>query len=154
MQEGKKRKRFLFLVIGVLPVVVVGLFLAFGPPQLLAKSDEPSFCVKCHVMEAEFEAWSHAGAHRRKKCVDCHLPNENMAVHYIWKGIDGLKDALIFYSGNVPERIKLTSHGEKVLQANCVRCHEMTVMLMDTERQCWECHRRISHKISGAMATL
>jgi cytochrome c nitrite reductase small subunit len=133
---------------------VVMLFLLFGPPKLLAKSDQPSFCVQCHVMESEFEAWAHAGAHRRKMCVDCHLPNGNAGVHYIWKSIDGMKDALLFYSGSVPEKIHLTAHGEKVVQANCVRCHEQTVMLIDQERNCWECHRRIMHTRSGAMQTI
>ena len=154
MDEAKKRTFKWFFLLGMLPVALILLFLLFGPPELLAKSNQPSFCVSCHVMEAEYEAWSHAGAHRRKACVDCHLPNENMAVHYVWKGIDGMKDVILFYSGNVPERIKLTEHGKKVVQANCVRCHEATVMAIDTERQCWNCHRRISHKLSGAMATL
>ncbi len=130
------------------------LFLAFGPPKLLAKSDRPSFCAGCHVMESEFEAWMHAGAHRRKTCVDCHLPNENMPVHYVWKAIDGLKDVAFFYSGAVPEHIELTAHGATVLQANCIRCHEQTVMLINHERNCWECHRRIMHTRSGAIQTL
>jgi cytochrome c nitrite reductase small subunit len=83
-------------------IVILLLFLAFGPPKLLAKSDQPAFCVQCHVMEAQYEAWSHAGAHRRKMCVDCHLPNDNATIHYIWKAIDGMKDVVIFYSGTVP----------------------------------------------------
>jgi cytochrome c nitrite reductase small subunit len=105
-------------------------------------------------MQSEFEAWLHAGAHRRIRCVDCHLPNENPGIHYVWKSIDGMKDAAVFYSGNVPEHITLSAHGEKVLQRNCMRCHEVTVTHMDTERKCWECHRRISHTRSGAMETL
>jgi cytochrome c nitrite reductase small subunit len=150
-----KRNKGIFLSIVVAGIIViVSLFFMFGPPQLLAKSDEPDFCVSCHVMEAEYEAWVHTGAHRRNKCVDCHLPNHNMTAHYVWKAIDGLKDVAFFYSGNVPERIQLTSHGEKVLKANCIRCHETTVMLIDTDRQCWDCHKRISHKNSGAIATL
>jgi len=76
-----------------------------------------------------------------------------MGIHYIWKSIDGLKDALFFYSGRVPEQIKLTSRGVKVLQGNCIGCHEITVMLMDRERICWNCHRRISHIHTGAMET-
>jgi cytochrome c nitrite reductase small subunit len=149
-----KKKVILSIILIAGIVVILSLFLMLGPPQLLAKSDEPAFCVSCHVMEAEYEAWVHTGAHRREKCVDCHLPNENMTVHYVWKAIDGLKDVAFFYSGNVPERIELTAHGQKVLQSNCVRCHESTVMLIDTDRQCWGCHRRISHRLSGAIETL
>ncbi len=129
-------------------------FLMFGPPKLLARSESPDFCSQCHVMGPEFQAWSHMGAHRRKLCVDCHLPNGNKGIHYIWKTLDGLKDVAFFYSGSVPERIRLTAHGEKVLQANCIRCHESTVEFINHERKCWECHRRLIHTRSGSMETL
>jgi len=105
-------------------------------------------------MQSEYEAWVHSGAHRRKECVDCHLPNENQTVHYLWKAIDGMKDLIVFHSGKIPEQIKISSHGEKVLQANCIRCHETTVMLMDQERKCWNCHRRITHLHTGITETL
>jgi cytochrome c nitrite reductase small subunit len=105
-------------------------------------------------MEPEFEAWSHAGAHRRKLCVDCHLPNDNLALHYAWKSIDGIKDVLVFYSGTVSEPIKLSSHGVEVVQANCIRCHRSTVEFINPERRCWECHRRLMHRRSGAIATV
>lgn len=134
--------------------ILLGLFLMLGPPKLLAKSGQPEFCVRCHVMEGQYEAWMHAGAHRRKNCVDCHLPNENGAVHYTWKAVDGLKDMAVFYTGAVPERIALTDHGKAVVQQNCVRCHEQTVMMIDQGRRCWSCHRRISHTRSGSIETL
>lgn len=154
MNKTNKKKRILFVVVLAGVSAAVLLFFMVGPPKLLAKSSEPDFCSQCHVMESNYEAWSHSGAHRRKLCVDCHLPNQNRGVHYVWKAIDGLKDVLIFYSGRVPEKIEITDHGKEVLQVNCIRCHETTVMLIDHDRQCWECHRRISHKRSGAMETL
>lgn len=154
MGETKRKRVLLYLVVVFGGGFVVVLFFLLGPPKLLAKSGRPDFCARCHVMQAEYEAWIHAGAHRRGKCVDCHLPNENKGVHYVWKAIDGLKDVVIFYSGRVPEQIKLTSHGGKVLQRNCVRCHEETVSLINKERRCWDCHRGIVHKRSGVMQTL
>lgn len=154
MGSSGSGKRVLYLASGAVFLLAAALFVLFGPPKLLAKSDTPDFCVGCHPMESEYEAWIHAGAHRRIKCVDCHLPNTNLAIHYIWKSIDGAKDAIFFYSGHVPEIMRLSGHGEKVLQANCVRCHETTVSLIDTDRHCWNCHRRVSHTRSGAMETL
>lgn len=151
--DATKKKGVLYVIVALCLMLGVSIFLMLGPPKLLAKSDEPNFCAGCHVMEDEYEAWSHAGAHRRKKCVDCHLPNENMAVHYAQKAIDGMKDVMFYYSGKVSEQIKLSSHGEKVVQSNCVRCHEETVSLMDTSRKCWSCHRRISHKLAGTIET-
>ncbi len=149
-----KSKRYLLAAIAGTGVLLIIVFLMLGPPKLLAKSEQPAFCVSCHVMESEYEAWSHTGAHRREACIECHLPNENAAVHYVWKAIDGLKDVAFFYSGAVPEHIELTDHGKKVLQENCIRCHEQTVMYVNHERTCWDCHRRIMHTRSGSLQTI
>jgi len=154
MRKTGRGKVLLYAGLAASAIAAVVLFLALGPPKLLAATDQPDFCMGCHVMESNYEAWIHAGAHRRRKCVDCHLPNGNVGLHYLWKSLDGLKDAVVFYSGRVPERIRLSSHGGIVLQANCVRCHETTVMKTDQDRPCWSCHRRISHLRSAAMETL
>ncbi|MDA8429699.1 MAG: cytochrome c nitrite reductase small subunit [Geobacteraceae bacterium] len=142
--------------ITILAMVFAGLsllaFLLVGPPQLLALSESPTFCASCHVMEEQHTAWSHAGAHRRIRCVDCHLPNGNPLVHYVWKSIDGMKDVVVFNSGMVPDRITLSEHGAKVVQGNCIRCHAEAVSQMDTTRQCWGCHRQLRHRMSGIVA--
>lgn len=152
---NKKKKRIGLLSLSLLAAaLLVAIFMSLGPPGLLAKSESPLFCAGCHTMEAEYDAWSHAGAHRREKCVDCHLPNHNTAVHYVWKSLDGMKDVLAFYSGRVPDRIEISNHGRQVVQANCIRCHETAVDHIDQERLCWECHRRIAHRRSGQIQTL
>lgn len=144
-------KTVLYVLITALIVIFTSPFVTLG--ALASSSDDKSgFCISCHSMEAEYEAWMHS-AHSRKMCVNCHLPNENRAVYYLWKSIDGLKDVIVFYSGRVPDRIKMSSHGEKVLQANCIRCHETTVMLIDTRRKCWDCHRRMMHLHTGMRET-
>jgi cytochrome c nitrite reductase small subunit len=99
MSDGKSKKVVKYLAIFIVAGAAVSFFLLLGPPKLLARSEAPVFCGGCHVMDTEYEAWSHAGAHRRKKCVDCHLPNTNVAFHYIWKSIDGMKDVGFFFSG-------------------------------------------------------
>jgi len=145
-------KRLKYVAIAAISAALIGLFVMLGPPKLLAKSESPDFCASCHVMEAQHTAFMHAGAHRRFKCVDCHLPNDGLASHYIWKSIDGMKDVLFFYSGKVPEKITLSEHGAKVVKANCVRCHETLVSQMDTSRNCWSCHRRVTHTGTGAIS--
>ena len=135
-------------------LLILLTLIACSSPNLIARSETSEYCKSCHVMEAEYEAWMHSGAHRRKMCVDCHLPNENRAVHYWQKSLDGLKDLVVFHSGRIPDPIKLSSHGEEVLQNNCIRCHETTVMMIDTGRKCWNCHRRITHLHTGIMETM
>ncbi|MBI2960846.1 MAG: cytochrome c nitrite reductase small subunit [Betaproteobacteria bacterium] len=153
MGDGKSTKLARYLAVFAAAGVLIVLFLLLGPPELLAKSEAPIFCGGCHVMEEQFEAWAHAGAHRRKQCVDCHLPNENVALRYFWKSLDGMKDVVLFYSGMAKERAAMSAHGAEVLQANCIRCHSSAVEFIDQDRKCWECHRRLPHRRSGAMAT-
>ena len=153
VQAIKSSKKILmFLIFGFAGIIVIA-FLLFGPPQLLAKSESPAFCASCHAMSEQHAAWSHAGAHRRIRCVDCHLPNNNHLEHYVWKAIDGMKDVIAFQTNNIPERITLTNHGSKVVQNNCIRCHNETVSQMDTSRQCWSCHRQLRHRLTGSVAT-
>ena len=152
MSDEKPRGLKIVLLAGAV-ALAAALFVAVGPPQLLAKSETPDFCASCHLHEAHYEAWFHQGAHRRKACVDCHLPNDNVASHYAWKSLDGMKDLVLFNAGRVPDDIRITEHGRKVVQANCVRCHEDTVDMIDQERSCTDCHRRIMHKRSGAIET-
>ena len=88
------------ILIGVFFLGVVGaaggLFLSFGPPDLMAKTETPLFCASCHTMESNFEAWFRVGAHRTVKCVDCHLPHENRGAYYLWKSFNGLWDVAVF----------------------------------------------------------
>ena len=154
MGSMSSKHRMKILGAGVIVATLLTLYLLLGPPRLLAKSETPDFCAGCHVMESEYANFMHSGAHRRKKCVDCHLPDDNLALHYVWKSIDGMKDVLFFYSGHVPERITLSAHGAKVVKANCIRCHSQLVSQMDTSRNCWSCHRRITHLGTGSIETL
>ncbi len=150
-KTGSRPLKFLS-VIGLL-AVCIATFLMLGPPKLLARSESPAFCSSCHVMEAQYEAWFHEGAHRRIKCVDCHLPHRNIAAHYVWKSIDGMKDVVVFYSGQVPETVRISDRGQEVVQKNCIRCHQSFVERIDNGRRCWSCHRRLSHIRSGLMET-
>ena len=153
MQFRITKRRIITITSTGLATLAVAAFVLIGPPHLLEKSESPEFCASCHVMGEEHAAWSHAGAHRRVRCVDCHLPGGSPVVHYIWKSIDGMKDVISFQSGHVPERIELSDHGAKMVQANCIRCHETTVARMDTTRRCWGCHRQLRHRLTGTVAT-
>jgi cytochrome c nitrite reductase small subunit len=131
----------------------IGVFLAFGPPQLMARTETVLFCSSCHVMESQFEAWFNVGAHRTIRCVDCHLPHENLPSYYVWKSIDGMKDVVVFYSGRTPENITLSERGRRFVQINCIRCHSERVARIDQQRECWDCHRFLQHSQAGVHLT-
>ncbi len=153
MSPSRKARILLYVVIGVAVVAVLKLFMLFGPPGLYAKTESPEFCGSCHVLDTEYEAWFHSGKHSKIKCVDCHLPNDTLLRHLVWKGIDGTKDFVAFHTGLVSDDIRLSDHGARVVQENCQRCHAETMARINDERRCWDCHRRISHKRTGTIAT-
>lgn len=154
MRPGKREAIFSYLLILLSFFLGAGAYLAFGPPGLYAKSETPEFCGSCHVLEMEYEAWYHSGAHRRLKCVDCHLPNDNLARHLLWKTVDGVKDAAAFHTGRISYPIRLSNRGAAMVLDNCRRCHGEIISRINAERRCWDCHRRLSHKRAGAIATL
>jgi len=124
----------------------------WGPSGFFYKTSEPDYCNSCHVMNLQYEAWFLGGLHRNIKCVDCHLPNNNIINYTIWKGIDGMKDLLLFHSGVYSEDIGISFHGKKVLRENCKRCHEGMLTSIDTaDRDCWSCHRKVSHRFPSAI---
>lgn len=149
MGATMKANRWKILIGIILLAAAGGLFLSFGPPRLLAKTETPLFCASCHIMQSQYEAWFHVGAHRTIRCVDCHLPHENMGVYYLWKSIDGMKDTVVFYSGRVPEIIDISDRQQRVIQSNCIRCHSSRVEKIDRERNCWDCHRGLQHNMAG-----
>lgn len=150
LNPGKVR---FWKTLGLLALVAAGviLFLSFGPPGLYARSGTPEFCAQCHVMESQYESWFHNAGHRAQKCIECHLPAGNMARHLAFKSMTGMWDAYVFYSGRVPEDIRISKTGAAIVKENCTRCHEQMMSRVSEDRNCWECHRRLSHKNTGTM---
>lgn len=142
-----RRKRLLWALAVVATLGLAGLYVSFGPPQLMAKTSKAEFCgTECHVMEPEHAAWQHS-VHRGIECVDCHLPHDNVANYYLWKGIDGGRDIFDFNTNRIPDPITLGEHGKRTVKANCLRCHGEMVSRIETgDRECWDCHRQLRHR--------
>jgi cytochrome c nitrite reductase small subunit len=147
----RTRKRWFFVAAAVVVLGGGGAFAAFGPPGLYAKTAEPSFCGSCHVLEMEYKNWFMNGGHRHAKCVDCHLPNDHPLHHFVWKGYEGVVDVVTFYAGRGLDGIKLSPRGARQVVDNCRRCHAETMARVNEDRNCWDCHRRLSHLTTGTM---
>ncbi len=144
----KNKKSYLIIITAIF--LFLSIYLLFGSPQLLSKSESPEFCGSCHIMHTEYEDWFYSGSHSKIKCVDCHLPNDNLINHFIWKGIDGMKDVFFFYTGLHGNELVPTAHTTKTVKENCLRCHQQMVSLITTDdRDCWDCHRRTVHDKRG-----
>ncbi|MBN2388747.1 MAG: cytochrome c nitrite reductase small subunit [Anaerolineales bacterium] len=115
---------------------------------------EPATCNNCHVMDAQYEGWFHAGHQSWAACTDCHLPHDNFLSYWYEKGRSGMHDVFVFSTGTYPARIRATGHSQTIIQDNCVRCHSGTVEgimvgAQDFERHCWDCHRSVAHGERG-----
>ena len=47
-----KRKTLVYVLMAAAIAAVLGIFVAFGPPGLYAKSESPEFCGSCHAVAA------------------------------------------------------------------------------------------------------
>ena len=65
-----------------------------------------------------------------------------------------MKDTYAFTTGNIPVAMRASDKTKKIIQANCIHCHEKTVegILMGAQpfdRYCWDCHRNVAHGSRG-----
>jgi cytochrome c nitrite reductase small subunit len=143
------RKILSFKTLIVLLVMVVFFGILYGG-DIYHYSESPKFCNSCHVMNEMYNNYIHNGAHRNALCIDCHLPNDNVVAHFVWKGIDGTKDVVYFYGNLYNEPIEISRHGDEVVKENCLRCHQGIMSNVNIgDRKCIDCHRRHTHKHTG-----
>lgn len=137
------RSRLPFLLGGLLALAVLSFW---GAKATLAYTDRPEYCLSCHVMEKHYESWFHSAHNKVATCGDCHVPHQNMAAKLAGKGVDGLRDSYYFYTNQVPDPIRLSNRGSKIVRENCLRCHGNLMEKIENEnRNCWECHRSVPH---------
>ncbi len=144
-----KLEIFACAVIGVLAGVA---FFTFGYAKGLSYlSNDPRACMNCHIMTEQYESWSKSSHHNAAKCNDCHISHD-LPWKYIEKARNGWNHSKAFTLQNFPEPIRISNHNLKVLQANCIHCHEGMVselvghkgVKLDTVR-CTDCHRSVGH---------
>lgn len=83
--------------------------------------------------------------------MDCHLPHD-LVGKYIAKAENGQRHSTAFTFQNFHEPITITEKDSKILQDNCVRCHESMVqdLVMIGQRdsetvRCVHCHEGVGH---------
>ncbi|MEP1780366.1 cytochrome c nitrite reductase small subunit [Reichenbachiella sp.] len=148
----------------LLPVtVLVGMIVGLGFYILhLSQAtyylfDDPKTCINCHVMTTEYITWNHSSHRNVATCNDCHVPHDNVLNKYYFKAKDGLYHASVYTLRLEPQAITMREPSKKVVQNNCIRCHQgqVTDAKMISwvashkesrlDRTCWECHRETPH---------
>ncbi len=125
-------------------------------------STDPQACVNCHIMQSQYDSWQKASHHTSAVCVDCHLPTSFFS-KYLVKAENGWRHGKLFTTGGFEEPIVVQAAGKKILQENCVRCHEaMTSDMMnhgvgvsdDTTlppETCTHCHSTVGHGVRAGL---
>lgn len=156
-------KRFAVVIAGV--IGGLGAYGVYASRTWSYLSDSPSACVNCHIMAPYYATWSHSAHSRNTTCNDCHVPHENAARKWFFKGTDGLRHAAIFTMRGEPEVIRARDESSEVIMNNCIRCHTQ----LNTEfvaagridhaavaegggKACWDCHREVPHGRSNSLS--
>ncbi len=126
--------------------------------------DDPSACVNCHIMSPYYATWFHSSHSRNATCNDCHVPHENIARKYAFKGVDGIKHVAKFLAHQERQAIRAEDASSQVIMNNCIRCHtELNTTLVNTGKVdymktqvgqgkvCWDCHRQVPHGGSSSL---
>ncbi|RPI32572.1 MAG: cytochrome c nitrite reductase small subunit [Chloroflexota bacterium] len=141
------------LVIGLMALIVVAGVLMLASDFTAYLGNNPETCNNCHVMDAAYEGWYHAGHQDWAACNDCHIPHDFIP-KYIVKAQSGFRHVSAFTLGHIPAAIRAHDSSRQVIQENCIRCHTETVAnILDSsmagERLCFECHRDVAHGSRG-----
>lgn len=129
--------------------------------------DDPAACVNCHIMSPYYATWMHSSHGRDATCNDCHVPHQNIARKYFFKGMDGMKHVAYFVTRSERQAIHAEEGSAEVIMDNCIRCHsQLNQELVKTGRidfmqaqcgegkACWDCHRNVPHAgVNSLMAT-
>ena len=129
----------------------VGGYTFFYAHGLSYLSSDPAACKHCHVMQHHYDSWNRASHHAVAVCVDCHLPADFVGKWWA-KVVNGWHHSKAFTLQDFPDPIRITERNARILQQNCVRCHQDMVEEMlsfggeDPQRdRCARCHAAAGH---------
>lgn len=119
-------------------------------------SADPRACVNCHIMTPQYDSWQKSSHHAVASCVDCHLPHTFFA-KYKAKAENGYHHSKGFTLQDFHEPIMIKKKNQRILQHNCVECHEDMVhelfrrdVTNPDAVSCIHCHASAGH---GALPT-
>jgi cytochrome c nitrite reductase small subunit len=155
MQLGRSSVLPLVFAAMIGAFVGIGLF-TFGYGEGHAYlSNDPAACTNCHIMQPQYTSWLNSSHQSHATCNDCHLPNA-FANRWIAKGDNGFFHSWAFTFQDFHEPIQIKARNLRILQNNCVACHEtmVTHLLPETLQgegiTCFGCHQSVGHGARSA----
>jgi cytochrome c nitrite reductase small subunit len=121
----------------------------YGDGTAYLKND-PASCANCHVMQGQYDSWTHSSHHGVATCNDCHLPHDFLG-KWITKADNGFFHSLAFTTDDFHEPIQIKARNRRVTQGACLHCHSSYVNhMLPAERggdmlRCIQCHDDVGH---------
>lgn len=126
----KISKKLLALIIFISGIV--GFFMVLPVHYVLEETSTDKFCGVCHEMDPMVIAYQedvHSGKGKtgvKAKCVDCHLPHDNLAKYVYQKAVNGVVEGYIHFFGDpdsIDWKANLKNKERYVFDNGCTSCH-------------------------------
>jgi cytochrome c nitrite reductase small subunit len=101
----------------------IGGYTFYYAEGLSYMSSDPKVCANCHIMQPQYDSWLKSGHHHVAGCADCHLPHDLIG-KYTAKALNGWHHSKAFTLQNFAEPIAIKPANARILQDNCVACHQ------------------------------
>ena len=111
-------------------------------------SGQARTCGACHSMDLAYSRWQ-ASNHKQFVCIECHLPDTNLAGQITFKIKSGLNDLYHETLKTYSNAMVLSPEDREVANGNCLRCHFSTVQntpMGAGGADCLKCHRYLVHQ--------
>lgn len=132
----------------IFTALFAGIVLSVVTVKTMAYTDSPNFCQSCHIMDSAYGSFTDS-THSTLSCNDCHLPHDSVAKKLVFKGKAGMGHMYYNTLGTekIPNELHATEKTEKVVEENCITCHESTLTNIehDAKESCTTCHRTVPH---------
>ncbi len=158
------KKFFMLMIVGICFGVGISLIGA----EMIEHTSGDDFCVRCHSMKGAVSAYTddiHGGNNKngfKAKCVDCHLPHDNVFSYVTAKAQTGMRDVLgeMFWADTFDWVGNLEHRKEFTYTTGCQQCHNLDVIQYEIPKaflahrdfktgkvdNCIQCHEHVGHK--------
>ena len=157
------KKFFWILILGA----GIGVVISLSSAEMIERTAGVAFCSSCHSMKGvslAYEKNIHGGNNAigfRARCVDCHLPHDNVGHYVVAKAYSGAKDVLgeMFWADSFDWLGNLKKRKEFVYTSGCLQCHDLDAIRYEIPKaflahrefkmgivtSCVQCHEHEGH---------
>ncbi len=158
------KKFFIFTILGI----CLGIALSLVGAEMVERTSGVEFCSQCHSMTGMVAAYKddiHGGNNKnglKAKCVDCHLPHDDVFTYITAKAYTGIRDVVgeFTWVKDIDWVANLERRQEYTYTSGCQTCHDLDAIQYEIPKAflahkdfktgkvttCVQCHEHVGHK--------